>query len=301
MQPNALPVRLREHAQWVCWGSRDRNGKSTKVPLDPASGTFASTADPDTWGTFDDALAHARRPDVSGIGFVFTDDDPYVGIDLDDCREPDASDLTDEAIEIVTRLQSYTEVSPSGTGLHVIVRGRLPDGKRRHGSVEMYDEGRFFTMTGEQLPGTPDEVCERPNALRTVHQTYVAESPSEQSETTTATQSPDSERELTFSADLDDEEVIEKGKSAANGEKFTALWNGQTGRYESHSEADMALCCLLAFWTDGDPDQVDRLFRQSGLMRPKWDEVHYSNGATYGEKTVERACTRVTEYYSDSA
>jgi primase-polymerase (primpol)-like protein len=106
-------------------------------------------------------------------------------------------------------------------------------------------------------------------------------------------------REATLRERFGDEEVLDRAMSAANGEKFAALWRGHVGGYDSHSEADMALCCLLAFWTDGDPDRVDVLFRESGLVRSKWDEVHYADGATYGEQTVERACARVTEHYSD--
>ena len=85
---------------------------------------------------------------------------------------------------------------------------------------------------------------------------------------------------------------------AANGGKFAVLWEGDTSGYDRHSEADMALCCLLSFWANGDASHVDALFRQSGLMRPKWDEVHYADGATYGERTVERACARVSMHYS---
>jgi len=90
---------------------------------------------------------------------------------------------------------------------------------------------------------------------------------------------------------------LEKARNASNGEKFQRLWNGQTRGYESHSEADLALCSLLAFWTGGDRSRIDRLFRQSGLMREKWDEVHYADGSRYGEKTIERAIAGVSEYY----
>ncbi|WP_224448673.1 hypothetical protein [Haloprofundus salilacus] len=295
MNPNALPIELRHRPQWVCWASRKRDGKQTKVPLNPASGTFASTADAATWGTFDEALARATQNGISGIGFVFTSDDPYVGIDLDDCRDPDAVTLNEDAIEIVRHLRSYTEVSPSGTGVHIIARGTLPSGPRRRGMVEMYDEGRFFTMTGNHLLTTPEQICERSRVIRSVHATFVSTSGS----TNSARLSTKQTRELTFTPQLDDEEIIQRAQSAANGEKFSALWNGDISGYDSHSEADMALCCLLAFWANRDASRVDRLFRQSGLVRPKWDEVHYADGATYGERTVERACVHVSEQYSE--
>ena len=101
--------------------------------------------------------------------------------------------------------------------------------------------------------------------------------------------------------DLEDEDLLEKATSASNGEKFERLWNGNTAGYDSQSEADMALCCLLAFWTGGDRTQMDQLFRQSGLLREKCDEVHYADGSTYGEKTIERAITTTSEFYDPDA
>lgn len=297
MTPNALPVALRHRTQWVCWAARRRNGKRTKVPLNPNTGGFASTADPKTWGTFDTALLAATQSSVDGIGFVFTDADPYVGVDLDDCRDPATGQLSDVAAEIVTRLQSYTEISPSGTGLHVIARGALPDGPRRRGSVEMYDTKRFFTMTGDRLVATPTTVCTRPRALRSVYRAHVADDEHADTETTPTPPADGRQTPTPTSSLPTDEALIERARAAENGEKFSRLWAGDIGGYDSHSEADMALCCLLAFWTAGDAARIDRLFRQSGLMRPKWDEVHYADGSTYGEKTVERACRRVTEHY----
>ena len=298
MNPNSIPIQLRHCPQWVCWASQNRKGKQTKVPVDPTGGDFASTADPDTWGTFDEALRSARQPDISGIGFVFTRDDPYVGIDLDDCRNPVTGSLSKDAIAILLRLHSYTEISPSETGLHVIVRGQLPDGPRRHGSVEMYDESRFFTMTGIPLNGTPNQICKRPAAVRAVYRQYVAVSSSSGSPTSSPAEGMD--RKLSYTSEMDDNELIERARNAANGEKFAALWDGDVTGYASHSEADMALCCLLGFWTNGDSVRVDQLFRESRLMREKWDDVHYADGATYGERTVERACQYVSEGYADA-
>jgi primase-polymerase (primpol)-like protein len=300
MRPNALPASLRQYDQWVCWTTQERGGKATKVPLDPTSvsGAYASTADPATWGSFESALQRATAPDVDGIGFVFTSEDPFVGVDLDDCR--DESGLSDEAIEIITRLHSYTEVSPSGSGLHVLVRGELPEGPRRKGGVEAYDDARYFTMTGERLAGTPREINERSGPLRRVHERFLAdESAGDQSsgESEIATARVGLNIDQSAVTALDDETLLEKAHDAENGEKFARLWRGDTAGYDSNSEADMALCCLLAFWTGRDPQRVDELFRRSGLLRTKWDDVHYADGSTYGEKTVERACQRTTEAY----
>jgi primase-polymerase (primpol)-like protein len=298
MRPNALPVSLRQYDRWVCWTTQERSEKSTKVPLDPTSvsGAYASTADPTTWGSFDAALQRATAPDVDGIGFVFTTEDPFVGVDLDDCR--DETGLSDEAIEIITRLHSYTEVSPSGSGLHVLVRGTLPEGPRRKGGVEAYDDARYFTMTGKRLAGTPTEVAARSGPLRRVHERFLAD---ESTDNETFGESEIATGRVGLNIDPaegtppDDETLLEKAHHAENGEKFARLWRGDIAGYESNSEADMALCCLLAFWTGRDSQRVDELFRCSGLLRSKWDRVHYADGLTYGEITVERACQRTTE------
>ena len=105
----------------------------------------------------------------------------------------------------------------------------------------------------------------------------------------------------TFTTALADEERIERAKDAANGETFEWLWSGDTAGYPSHSEADMAPCCLLAFGTNGNPQRVDRLSREPVLMCNKWDGIHHANGATYGERTVTRACRRVQNRYESGA
>ncbi|ELZ27030.1 hypothetical protein C474_16809 [Halogeometricum pallidum JCM 14848] len=225
----------------------------------------------------------------SGLGFVFTDDDPFVGVDLDDCRDVETGNGDLWAVSIVDRLDSYTEVSPSGTGYHVIIEGTLPDGGNRTGDLELYESARFFTMTGDQIAETADDVYERADALTQIHTEHFGASDHEQ----------DTETESTSNG-LDDDELRTKATSAANGEKFDRLYRGETSGYDSHSEADMALSSILAFWSGGDNAQVDRLFRESGLYRPKWDEVHFADGSTYGEKTIERAIRGTSEFYEPS-
>jgi len=300
-----LPETLITREQWLCWRAKERDGKLTKIPVDPTSGKFASTTDPATWGTFETARNRATSPttDATGVGFVFTDDDPIVGVDLDDCRIPETGKTREWASDIVDRLDSFTEISPSGTGYHVLVEGTLPKGRNRKDDVELYETARFFTVTGDHVEGTPATVNERERALHAVHREYVSaaddgdESPSTESDTDAAngdaTPAP-------TSTSLSDAELLERAKNAANGEKFSRLWRGNTAGYESHSEADMALCSLLAFWTGGDVTQLDRLFRKSGLMREKWDERHFADGSTYGEKTAERAIAGTSEFYEPS-
>lgn len=288
-----VPQRLKHHDQWICWTRGNRDGKTTKKPINPTNGQFASTTNPDTWTDFQTAVDSVSNGDLAGIGFVFTDDDPFVGVDLDDCRDPESGDPTDRADRIIETLDSYTEVSPSGTGYHVIAAGELPAGRNRHGSVEMYDTGRFFTMTGRAVPDTPPDVRERRVELASVHDTHVAATTDVSSETPPET--PESKQEI------DDTELVERAKAAENGAKFTRLWRGNTAGYPSQSEADMALCCLLAFWTGRDRARMDRLFRSSGLMRPKWDEQHFADGSTYGEKTIARAVAVTDDVYDPDA
>lgn len=141
-----IPQELREPRQWVCWKYVKRNAqKPTKVPLNPASGLLANVTDPATWGTFNDAKAAFVAGHCDGIGFVFSNSDPYVGIDLDDPGD-DAEAFARHA-HIIEAFDSYTEVSPSGRGYHIIIKADIPRGRRR-GTIEMYGEGRFFTMTG---------------------------------------------------------------------------------------------------------------------------------------------------------
>ena len=296
MLPSAeqLPDSLVSCPQWLCWREQERDGKTTKVPINPTSGNYASATDPSTWTDFETAHTFTETGDAAGLGFVFTDDDPFVGIDLDDCRVPETETTLDWAENIVETLDSYTEISPSGTGYHVIVRGNLPGDRNRKGDVELYETARFFTVTGDHVEGTPTEIREREDALETVHAEHVARDDriaGGQSEQST----------LTGSVDLQDEQLLSKARNAKNGEKFSRLWRGNTSGYESHSEADMALCSLLAFWTGGDHNRIDRLFRESGLIREKWDEVHFSDGSTYGEKTVERAVAGTSEVYDPSS
>lgn len=126
------------------------------MPVDPGTGQYASVADPTTWTSYGLALDRYRDDaELDVLGYVFTESGPYLGIDLDDCRDPDSGELDGWAGLVVNELDSYTDVSPSGSGLHVLLEGDVPEGGNRNGAVEMYDHKRFFTMTGQHLDGTP--------------------------------------------------------------------------------------------------------------------------------------------------
>ena len=147
VRPEGIPEALKSRPQWVNWRLEERNGDFTKVPYTPLTGRKASSTDLLTWGTFEDALAAMQAGQhYDGIGFVFSSGDPYCGVDLDECRNPDTGEVDEWADGIISNLNGYTEVSPSGRGIHVIVRGKTPS--RRRNGIEVYSSERFFTITG---------------------------------------------------------------------------------------------------------------------------------------------------------
>lgn len=298
VQIENVPDTLTDKDQWVCWRYEfdDDRDEWTKIPVD-VSGGFASSTDPDTWVSFQEAADHHtdESTDTDGIGFVATEGDMIVGGDLDDCRDPDSGELEDWAADVLEAVDTYAEVSPSGTGLRWFGVGRMPDGKTRsgiegaEGHFEMYQEGRYLTVTGHHADLTPSDVQTRPEQIESVHDEYIAENDTGEDTST------DADRGGSTDHDLDDNELIQKAKNAENGEKFTRLWEGNTAGYESQSEADLALCSHLAFWTGGDERQIDQLFRESGLYRDKWDADRGEK--TYGERTISKALEGGGDYY----
>jgi hypothetical protein len=231
---------------------------------------------------------NAMTADTLGLGFVFSKTASLVGIDLDKCRDATSGVLEPWAQDIVTALNSYTEVSPSGRGVHIFVSGELPLGRRKKDRIEVYQHGRFFTVTGRHLEGTPLSVEPRGGELIKFHTRYLADPPTpERSAVTKANVMPS----------LSDEAILEKCQSAKNAAKFAALWRGDWQGYSSHSEADLALLGILKFYSP-DPAQLDRLFRRSGLMRPKWDDRH--GDQTYGSLSISAALSHVQDTYSPS-
>ena len=149
-----IPERLAERPQWVCWRLEERDEKLTKVAYTPGTVRRASSTDLMTWRTFSEALAayEAGEPPYDGIGFVFCSADPFAGIDLDDCRDPESGEIAPWAQEIIDSVQEgYVEISPSGTGIHIVVEGTVRGGGMRKGKLEMYSRDRFFTITGRTL------------------------------------------------------------------------------------------------------------------------------------------------------
>ncbi|HEX3642544.1 MAG TPA: hypothetical protein VHV10_14735 [Ktedonobacteraceae bacterium] len=308
-------IEMRPKKQWIRWCyAPDANGRLGKVPYQ-INGYKASTTNPKHWAYHEDAvknLSDERNVDgkpYDGIGFVFNDD--YTGIDWDHCVNEDGT-IEDWAQRDIDRVATYCEFSPSRTGIHGIARALLPEKTDKNGKVtrpgknvklpgknhpdageEIYCEGRFFTMTGDHLPSTPETIEHRQEEITALYQEL------EQLGKKTTTRSRQSQKAPLYPIDISDLELIERAKTATNGLKFARLWDGDTSEYgNDDSAADQALCNLLAFWTAKDAARMDRLFRQSGLYRQeKWDRDARA-GEKYGEGTIERAIAECAETYS---
>jgi primase-polymerase (primpol)-like protein len=258
-----------------------------KPPL-KVGGGLASSINPKTWSTFPEALAAYQRGNLDGLGFVLHRKEGemggLVGLDLDHCYDAATGTIEPWALEIITKMNSYTEVSPSGAGLRIFVFGDLPPGGRKKGDFEHYQVGRYVTVTGQRLDGTPVTIERRQAELEAVHAQFW----------------PPKSKTFTnghahygngFPFDLNDAEVIRRASEAKNGNKFKALWEGSTHGYASHSEADLALTNHLAFWCGPNPERIDALFRQSGLFRSKWQRDYYR------QRTIQKALAGRTEFY----
>lgn len=273
-----IPNELKKLRNWVCWKAvpdeRSHSGISKK-PINPRTGGQAMSNNPDTWSDFKTAVE--ASPDFAGIGFMFGGSG-YFGVDLDDM------DIRGAVVtEFVETLQSYTELSYSGNGVHIICKGRLPEGGRRRGGVEMYDSGRFFVMTGNYCSEYVD-IAECTEKIKPLHAKYLGE---------TALKAPGTVQNIPASMDI--QSIISKAQNSANGEKFRRLYSGDFSDYSSQSEADMAFCNMLAFWCGGDAEKMDAIYRSSGLMREKWDRRQ--SGSTYGKLTIAKAIKQCDSFY----
>jgi hypothetical protein len=261
-----LPAELADGPRWVAWRELVRDGKVTKVPTDPRTGQNASTTDPTTWGTLEQAAAyHLRTHNSSGVGRVFSAEDGLAGIDLDGCA--DEHGVLEPWARAILDLfpDAYAERSPSGRGLKLWVRGRISDARKideyagAGTAVELYGIKRYFTVTGDVLGTAPRRL-------------------------------PD--HQATLDGLLADLAIVARTKRGTAAEKFARLWIGDASDYDGdESKADLALCSLLARRTT-DRLQLDRLFRLSGLMREKWSRDDYR------DRTIAKALEQDTEHHA---
>ena len=288
----AVPAEMRSLARWVVWRLEERNGgKPTKVPYQPAHPhKKAKSTDPAHWGDFDTAVSAANKNGFNGVGFVF-DGSGITGVDLDRCLRN--GELREWAKPIWGALApvSYCEVTPSGEGLHFITKAKIPaDGWHKlapvYGlqgtAIEIYDNGRYFTVTGN-ADLNHKTIGDGQAAIEWLQAEHAKRKPEKTQQ----------EPPRTPAATKQDHDIVERASRAANGAKFNALMAGDLSEHGGdHSPADAALCALLAFYTR-DPEQIDRIFRTSGLMRDKWDSKR--GDTTYGRITIGKTLDTVTE------
>lgn len=274
-----VPIEMKQYPQWVLWKLEKLIDKKTNEPIldeetgEPKytkvpysiNGYKASSTNSKSRTNFEDVLQAFQLGGYDGIGFVFSEEDPFTGIDLDDCFID--GELTAEAASTISMLNSYTELSPSGEGVHVIVKGDVPGERSRKGKYEMYDSKRFFTVTGHHIPDTPTTIEERQQELNKLYESIFNDVQDTQ----------DVQQEEETSPAMEDDEIMNIALKASNSETFKKLFTGDIGDYgNDHSTADLALCNILAFYTQ-DEMQIDRMFRNSGLMRDKWNRQDYSS------------------------
>lgn len=283
MNPNSQVQTLSSADErcWVNWKFEKREGKVTKVPYMP-KGIRASSTSSATWSTYAEVTEAAERFD--GIGIVFTGS--LLGVDIDHCISNDGS-VSPEIASFVEKANTYTEVSPSGTGLHLYLRltGPLELDRNRSGSYECYTSGRFFTVTG-----TPWTVS---HPIRTIDPDAATELlrelgyPWKQEEVVTSS--------IPANTTLENDEVLQCMFAAKNGAKIQALYEGDTSEYDrDESRADAALCAHLAFWTGGNASQIEALW----LASPLGARAKTQKRADYRSRTIENAIASTKETYS---
>lgn len=291
---NEIPAELKALPQWILWRFEERGGKKTKVPYQP-DGEMAQANNRRTWSTFATAVKFYMNNEYDGIGFVFSRQDNYIGIDIDKCVVEEKTNTF--AAEIIDTLDSYTEFSPSGTGIHIIIKGSLPQsvmgtGRKnvKHG-LEIYSYGRYFTFTGNR-ENSNDVVYDRTDELAEVFEKYFDDS--------------DIQGRVNL-AEFEKDEIKHSNEQlwqmmfrSKNGDEIRSLYNGNLIN-DDHSASDLALCNHLAFWTGKSATRMDTMFRESSLMRDKWDVIHFTDtNETYGERTIATAISTTTSTILDN-
>lgn len=290
-----LPEELKSLNQWGLYKRiwQPEKNKYTKIPYDANTGQKGKSNAPDTWVTFDEAVAAKEKFHLDGLGFFFGNG--YMGIDIDHAKDDVEryleGDITDNVVnDFMSRTHSYSELSMSGEGIHIIIKGKVPGERRRKGNVEMYDSMRFFAMTGNFFGSYPEINNPEEKILKELYDKYLQADKVVPIHRT---------KEVVFN-NLTEAEVINKALSSKNGDRFKLLLNGDWEQfYTSQSEADLAFANDLAFWTGRDFNRMDTIFRQSSLMRDKWDEKH--GKTTYGVATLNKAIYETSQVYTPAS
>ena len=292
-----IPQELRNLKQWGLFELKwvEARKKNTKIPINPYDGSAGKSNDPNTWSDFDiamRALNDVERAD--GLAFYFANG--YVGLDIDhiDSNLEDWRAGDNDPNNLVNKFQdltdnTYMEVSQSGTGIHAIFKGKIPGKRRRKGNYEMYQTGRFFALTGNNIIPDPTIKSMSDDEMKTLYEFLFGKDNIVQLH---------SESDNITPVDLSVAEIIKRAEnSAKTGTRFTMFMKGGWEQfYPSHSEADMAFANDLAFWTGRDFHKMDTIFRNSSLMREKFDEKH--GAVTYGTSLLNKAINETQNIYN---
>jgi putative DNA primase/helicase len=327
-QYKAVPGSLKALKRWICWSKESIGGDIRKVPINPISGGHAKSNEPVTWSTFEVSVKGCVKYNCAGLGFMLGNGITGVDIDNHPDKKTGARPMTDEQFkalcgEFVSQLDSYSEISQSGEGVHIICYASLPEGSRHGANVEMYDTGRFFAFTGnvirsidvqrrdaeiislwkKYVDNTRHASAEEPEGIfvstgeKGYHFRYVAGDGAAK-----APQAGEAPSQPSGAGNgLSDEEIIRRASQSAEGADFMSYYSeGKILHPEgmkdtSHSAADQSFACMLAFWCNKDAAQMDRIFRSSALMRDKWDEMRGRD--TYGHIVIANAVRFVSDGY----
>jgi hypothetical protein len=289
VQFDHIPLELANRPRWVVWRYEFRKGKWTKPPFTP-DGRNASSTDKTTWSSFATVRVAYEAGGWDGVGFIHLPEDNLTGGDADKCRDPQTGALTGADAAALLELNTYTEVSPSATGIRAYAFGRKPGRKAKKGRFELYDGitaadspgGRYLTLTGHRLENAPETIQERQTVINAIYSRYWPNGngkPTGNGKAHAGSATPD------CPIPLDDKER-DRWNRLSDGTRLrtAALWGGDTSSYgNDDSLADAALCKYLAVLTDGDQDRIERLMGQSGLgRREKWTER-----PDYRKRTIE--------------
>ena len=292
-----IPQELRNLKQWGLFELKwvEARKKNTKIPINPYDGSAGKSNDPNTWSDFDTAMRALNDVErADGLAFYFANG--YVGLDIDhiDSNLEDWRAGDNDPNNLVNKFQdltdnTYMEVSQSGTGIHAIFKGKIPGKRRRKGNYEMYQTGRFFALTGNNIIPDPTIKSMSDDEMKTLYEFLFGKDNIVQLH---------SESDNITPVDLSVAEIIKRAEnSAKTGTRFTMFMKGGWEQfYASHSEADMAFANDLAFWTGRDFHKMDTIFRNSSLMREKFDEKH--GAVTYGTSLLNKAINETRNIYN---
>ncbi|MEB7459325.1 phage NrS-1 polymerase family protein [Staphylococcus borealis] len=293
IEVNALeiPEELKELPQWVLWRAEWDNKKQEykKVPY-KSGGYKASSTRSDDWSSFNHVDEVLKNNDLyEGIGFVLSKGDNYVVLDIDNAIDENGQINSDLALEM-TEL-TYCEMSPSGTGLHCFFKGELPEQRKKKRSdldIELYDNERFMTVTGEAIGQS--EICDEQEVLNNLVERYFKAEPKLE---TTITYAPNN------TSHFSDDEVVDKMLKSKQKDKISDLLQGNYEPYfESPSEAVQSLLHYLAFYTGKDKVQMERIFLSYNNLTDKWDSKR--GNTTWGQLELDKAINNQHEVYKQS-